>query len=278
MADANKDQIEFWAGAQGQKWLRLQDGIDRMMQPYLDAGFEALGTIDGSHCLDVGCGTGASSLALADRAGPAGSVTGIDVSTPMLGKARERAADRSNMTFVEADAQDYAFETTSFDVLFSRFGIMFFQDPAAAFANLRGACKPGARMAAITWQEPRENPWVMIPVATAKDFVELPPRPAPEAPGQFQWADPDRARGWLEAAGWSEISIDPLDVMLTFPAEPQEVAYYLLQMGPAAALIAEAGGDLKERAEARLAENLAPHYEDGAVRLGSACWTVTATA
>jgi len=277
MAKENREQIDFWAGNQGQKWLRLQPDIDRMMAPHLEAGLYALGEIGGCHCLDVGCGAGASSMTLAEKVGATGSVTGIDVSTPLLCKAKERAAERDNMCFVEADAQDYPFLPETFDVLFSRFGIMFFQDPAVALGNLRRGCKKGAKLIAITWREPRENPWVMLPVTKARDFVALPSRPPPDAPGQFQWANPNQVRYWLEESGWSAISVDPLDITLTFHAAPAEVSHFLLQMGPAGQLIADIGGDLKVRAEASLTNALLNHYQDGAVRLASACWTVTAT-
>lgn len=278
MADSNTDQIEFWAGTQGQKWLRLQESIDRMMHPFTDAGLAALGDIGGAHCLDVGCGCGDTSLALAGKAGPDGSVTGIDVSTPMLHRARDRAEGRSTLCFVEADAQTYEFPADRFDIVFSRFGIMFFHDPAQAFANLRHACKPGGRLVAITWREPRENPWVMVPVSVAKEFVELPGRPAPGDPGQFQWADPGLARGWLEAAGWSESVFEPLNVTLAFPGPPRDVARFLLQMGPAAALLQEKGHEAQEAAEATLGTVLEDHVRDGVVALDAACWTVSATA
>lgn len=278
MADSNTDQIDFWSGVQGQKWLRLQDSIDRMMHPFTDAGLAALGDISGKDCLDIGCGCGDTTLALAEKVGPQGAVTGIDVSPPMLARARDRAEDVGNIRFLEADAQDYDFRPSVFDILFSRFGIMFFHNPAEAFANLRAACKPGARIVAITWREPRENPWVMVPVSVAKEFVELPGRPPPGAPGQFQWADPGAGQAWLEAAGWSDIAHERLDVTLAFPGPPRDVAHFLIQMGPAAALLLEQGNDVLGAAEAKLGDVLADHVRDGVVALGAACWIVTATA
>ena len=279
MADANRDQIEFWSGAQGEKWVRLQDRIDRVMTPFSEAGLAALGDIAGKHCLDIGCGAGGTSLALAEAAGDGGTVTGIDVSSPLLHRARERADWRKTMCFVQADAQDYGFPDATFDIVFSRFGIMFFRDPVAAFANMRRASAPGARLIAIVWREPRENPWVMIPVSTAKAFVELPRRPAPGEPSQFQWADPALATGWLNEAGWRDCRFEPLDVALAVPGGPEAAADYLLQMGQAGRLLAEAGGDVLARAEAALAEKLRPHVVDGGVvKLAAACWTVSAVA
>ena len=278
MAEANRDQIEFWSTTQGQKWLRLEDRIERMMTPFTEAGLAALGDIAGRHCLDIGCGAAATTLALADAAGDGGSAAGIDVSPPLLKRAWERAGGRNNMCFAEGDAQDYAFREDTFDILFSRFGIMFFRDTPAALANLHRASRPDARLVFIVWREPRENPWVMIPVSAAKAFVELPPRPAPGEPSQFQWADPALAAGWLESAGWRDCRFDPLDIALEMPGEPLDAARFLLQMGPAAALLAEAGGNLAERAETALAEQLVPHVRNGAVTLGSACWIVSARA
>lgn len=278
MAEANRDQIEYWSTIQGRKWLRLEDRIERMMTPFTEAGLAALGDIAGKHCLDIGCGAAGTTLALADAAGERGSAAGIDVSPPLLERARERASGRENMCFAEGDAQDYGFRDETFDILFSRFGIMFFRDTPAALANLRRACRPDARLVFIVWREPRDNPWVMIPVSAAKAFVELPPRPAPGEPSQFQWADAALAAGWLERAGWRDCRFDPLDLALEMPGAPPEAARFLLQMGPAAALLAEAGGDLAERAEAALAEKLAPHFRGGAVTLGSGCWIVSANA
>ena len=278
MAEANRDQIEFWSTVQGRKWLRLEDRIERTMAPFTGAGLAALGDIAGRHCLDIGCGAAGTTLALADAAGESGSAAGIDVSPPLLKRAWQRAEGRSNICFAEGDAQDYAFRDATFDILFSRFGVMFFKDTAAALANLRRASRPGARLVFVVWREPRDNPWVMIPVSAAKAFVELPPRPAPGEPSQFQWADPGPAAGWLEGAGWRGCRFDPLDIALEMPGGPLEAARFLLQMGPAAALLAEAGGDLSERAEAALAERLVPHVRNGAVTLGSACWIVSATA
>ncbi len=278
MAEANRDQIEFWSTDQGQKWLRLEDRIERMMTPFTEAGLTALGDIAGKHCLDIGCGAGGTTLALAEAAGDGGSAAGIDVSPPLLERAWERANGRKTMCFAEGDAQDYPFRDDTFDILFSRFGVMFFRDTPAALANLRRACTPDARLVFIVWREPRDNPWVMIPVSAAKAFVELPRRPAPGEPSQFQWADPALATGWLEGAGWRDCRFDPLDIALEIPGEPPETARFLLEMGPAAALLAEAGGDLAERAEAALAEKLVPHVRNGAVTLGSACWTVSAKA
>ncbi|MDE0150646.1 MAG: class I SAM-dependent methyltransferase [Rhodospirillaceae bacterium] len=278
MAEANRDQIEFWSTTQGHKWLRLEDRIERMMTPFTEAGLAALGDISGRHCLDIGCGAAGTTLALADAAGESGSAAGIDVSPPLLERAWERAKRRKNVCFAEGDAQDYAFREDTFDILFSRFGIMFFKDTAAALANLRRASVPGARLVFIVWREPRENPWVMIPVSAAKAFVELPPRPAPGEPSQFQWADAELATGWLEGAGWRDCRFAPLDIALKMPGEPLEAARFLLQMGPGAALLAEAGGDLAERAEVALAEDLVPHLRNGAVILDSACWIVSATA
>ena len=278
MAEANRDQIEFWSTTQGHKWLRLEDRIERMMTPFTEAGLAALGDIAGRHCLDIGCGAGGTTLALADAAGDGGSAAGIDVSPPLLKRAWERADGRENVCFAEGDAQDYAFREETFDILFSRFGIMFFKDTAAALANLRRASKAGARLVFIVWREPRENPWVMIPVSAAKAFVELPPRPAPGEPSQFQWADAELATGWLEGAGWRDCRFAPLDIALEMPGEPLDAARFLLQMGPGAALLAEAGGDLTERAETALAEDLVPHLRNGAVILDSACWIVSAKA
>src|SRR5262249_6517301 len=146
--------------------------------------------------LDVGCGTGQTSIELARRAGPGGAVTGIDISAPMLARARARAADAGarTVTFLDADAQTHRFDPASLDVCFSRFGIMFFAAPDAAFANLRSALRPAGRLAFVCWQSMRDNPWMLVPLMAAAAHITLPPPPAPDAPGPFSFADADRVR------------------------------------------------------------------------------------
>ena len=200
--DANTEQREYWNEQAGPTWVRNQERLDAQIQPWGELALNALAAAPGEAVLDVGCGCGATSLALAAQVGPEGRVVGLDLSGPMLARARERAAaeGRANVSFLQADAQTHAF-APEFDALFSRFGVMFFDDPPAAFANLAGALRPGGRLSFACWQGREQNGWVSIPMAALIGEVELPPPPAPDAPGPFALGDPDRLRALLEGAG-----------------------------------------------------------------------------
>ena len=191
---ANAGQIDYWNDEAGPKWVRLQELLDHQLADLGLFVVERAAPAAGERVLDIGCGCGASSLELAQRVGPKGSVLGVDVSEPMLARARERArhAGVDNLQFQRGDAQVTPFEPGSFDLVHSRFGIMFFEDPPAAFANMRRALAPNGRVTFVCWQPLSENPWMRIPMAAALPHIELPPIPAPGAPGPFALGDDGR--------------------------------------------------------------------------------------
>lgn len=275
-ATASADQIDFWNEVQGPKWVRLQERIDATLGPIGDAAMAKLAPRDGEHILDVGSGCGTTSLTIADKVGPQGKVTGADISKPMIEHARERAKSVEAIDFIEADAQTHRFDDATFDGVFSRFGVMFFPDPAVAFANLRAATKPGGRLAFGCWRDVRENEWITTVVQIARDFVELPPRPGPDEPGQFSFADEARVRRILTTAGWSRIKIDRYDTKLPLGDTPLDAAEFLMQMGPAGSALAETDDGTRGTVANRLLEALKSHEGRTGVHLGSSSWIVTA--
>ena len=199
----NADQIRHWNELNGARWAALQGRLDAQLDPIGLAAMERLVLAPGARVLDVGCGCGSTTLELARRVGPGGSVTGVDISAPLLARAVERAGDGAvaNARFVQADAQTFALEEGAYDAVFSRFGVMFFADPVAAFANLRRALAPGGALAFVCWRDAKENARVTVPMKAARPFLEAPAPPVPGAPAPFSLADRARLEAVLTAAG-----------------------------------------------------------------------------
>lgn len=253
----------------------MQDLIDEMYRPFEDLLAEAV--VPGSSVLDVGCGTGATTLAAARRAGPAGRCVGVDVSEPMIAAARARI-ERAGVSagFVRADAATHAFEPAGFELLVSRFGVMFFDDFPRAFANLRRAGTDTATIRFITWRSPGENPFQTTAERAAAPLLpHLAPRD-PDAPGQFALAREDRVRDFLDEGGWTGIDIQPIDVEVALPET--ELVRYLTLLGP----VGRALQGVDERTRAQVVETVRPAfdpYQRGTeIRYTAACWLVVAHA
>ncbi|HEX7777023.1 MAG TPA: methyltransferase domain-containing protein [Parvibaculum sp.] len=280
----NAQQIEEWNGKTGGKWVRYQDRLDRMLAPFGDAVLKAASIKSGERVLDVGCGCGATTLEAAASAGKSGRTLGIDISGPMVARAKERAAALGlSADFLVADAATHAFQPASFDLLLSRFGVMFFDEPAAAFANIhKGMAKTG-RLAFACWRSTKENPWLTTPMRAVLPL--LPPQePAvPDAPGPFAFADKDRVASILATAGFRDIVLTPFDAaaVLGVPESRDPVEDALgqaLEIGPLARLLASQPDDLRERAKAAVRTELAKHLTADGVKLPGAIWLVTAHA
>jgi SAM-dependent methyltransferase len=196
----------------------------------------------------------------------------------MLARARERARDAglANVEFANADAQTHAFAAGAWDCVYSRFGVMFFADPARAFANLRGTLRRGGRVSFACWRPFPENPWMMVPFAALATFLTPPPPPPPGAPGPFSFGDPDRVRGILADAGFEQIELAPHDGELTLGSSLDDAVTFTLCAGPASRLIEGATAADRARAERVVRDALAPHARSGAVSLAGAIWLVTA--
>jgi SAM-dependent methyltransferase len=242
---------------------------------------ETLGLQAGERVVDVGCGFGVTSVELAHRVGPGGRVLAVDVSAPMLARARARAANLPQVTFVEGDAQVHPFPPGEADALFSRFGVMFFADPVAAFANLRRALRAGGRLGFVCWQAMDRNPWRRVPVTAIARVLTLPPPPPPDAPGPFAFGDADRVRGILDGAGWHDVAVQPLEteVWLGATADLDATVRFVLDAGPAASALRAAGDRSLHAAVTDVVRGaLAPFHQAGGVRMPAAAWVVTARA
>ena len=280
-AGPNADQIRYWNDESGPKWVALHSMIDDQIAKL---GLEAIERAEvqvGESVLDVGCGCGATTLQLAERVGPGGSVTGLDVSEPMLARARERAAESglAQLEFVSGDAQTFAFDAGSRDLVFSRFGVMFFHDPAAAFANLRSALRPGGRVAFACLQELGRNPWMLVPLLAAAKHVPLPAPPAEGGPGPFAFADPEHVRGILAAAGFADIEVanHEAELSLAGGGDLDRVVEFVLQMGPAGQALREADATARAGAREAVQEALEPYLSSDGVRMDCANWIVSAS-
>lgn len=277
MAGDNTQQVAEWNGASGEKWAADQERTDRLVRPYGDAALAAARAMAGEHVIDIGCGCGDTSLALGDSVGPGGRVFGVDVSAPMLAVARRRAGERANVTFAEADASSADLKGP-YDLMFSRFGVMFFEDPAGAFSHIRKALRPGGRMAFVCWRTAAENPWAALPAQTARKAagVETPPAD-PTAPGPFAFGDEDRVRGMLQAAGFGRIALEPFEAPMYLGHSPRSAAEGVMRIGPAARVAREAPPERLPAIAEAIEAALTPHAAaDGSVALAGRVWIVTA--
>ncbi|SFJ17614.1 class I SAM-dependent methyltransferase [Caulobacter sp. UNC279MFTsu5.1] len=271
---ANQAQAELWNNQAGQNWVEQNAMLDRLLAPFEQPLVEAVqGARD---VLDVGCGAGATTFAVARSLGGQGRCTGLDLSVPLVELARRRAVEMGadNTDFVVADAQLHAFQPARFDAVISRFGVMFFDDPVAAFANLRRAALDDARLAMIAWRGMAANPFMTAAERAAAPLLpEAPPRD-PNAPGQFAFADPDRVAGILSAAGWRDVDLAPLDLACVVPAQDLEI--YATRMGPVSLVLPSLEPDRRHVVIAAVRRGFEPFVSDGVARFTAACWMIKA--
>jgi SAM-dependent methyltransferase len=274
MSEPNAAQAAYWNDVAGRSWAEFQEGLDRQVAPLGRRAMAALEPVRGERILDIGCGAGQTSLELAHAVGGGGSVLGVDLSEPLLDIARRRAAGVEGLDVSQGDAQTFPFEPAAFDAAFSRFGVMFFADPTAAFANIRRALKPGGRLSFVCWRKPDENPIMRLPMEAAGSLVPPPSPPEPDAPGPFAFANPDRVRGILANAGFVDVEITPHDEKVGSGDLATALAL-ALRIGPLGAILRENPG-LRDSVLPRVRAALAAHDGPEGPKLDAAVWIVTA--
>ncbi len=272
------DQRVYWNQTSGDAWVDLQPLLDRLYEGIGKAVVDHAFPGEGKRALDIGCGAGATTLAMARRLGPRGAAVGVDLSKPLLELARSRAAREglASARFQEGDAQIADLGEEPFDALVSRFGVMFFSDFDAAFTHLRAAARPGAQLAFACWRSAADNAAVLAPVAAALRLLPPVPPSDPDAPGRFAFARAERVKGILERSGWHRIAIEPLDV--TEPATVDEIVTMSTRLGTLGPLLPAQEPALRQAVDRAMRDLLEPLAEDGRVEVPSACWLVTARA
>jgi SAM-dependent methyltransferase len=279
-AGANQTQIEYWNDKSGGKWVRHQETLDRQIGPHGATVIQATAIKPGEAVLDVGCGCGGTTFEIAREVGPEGRVTGLDISAPMLARARERASAQAltHVEFLQGDAQVFDLPTATYDAAVSRFGIMFFDDPVAAFSNIRRALKPGGRLAFACWRPPQENPWVMLPMMEASKHVAMPPAPEPGEPGPFAFGDRLRVKRILSDAGFDAIAVEKLDVTMALgpSADLDESVDFMFEIGPMSRLVAEIDEPTHAKLRTAIRGVLEQFHGEQGVTMPSAAWVVTA--
>jgi len=276
----NAQMHEYWNGLAGEKWVRLERRLDEGLQPFADGLFAAARLRPGERVLDVGCGCGATTLEAARRVGPEGRAVGVDISAIMLTRARQRAEELSlaNASFELLDAQSDRLPPAEFDAIVSRFGMMFFAHPEAAFANLLTALRPGGRIAFVCWQKLEANPWMLLPTLAAMQHVTV-QRPAdPHSPGPFAFADAERVRRLMESAGWQDVAIARFEIPFASGGGGtlDETVDFMMEMGPAAPALREADSATRARVRQAVYEALEPFEKSGGVLMDAAAWIFTA--
>jgi SAM-dependent methyltransferase len=278
--EVNADMLAFWNGKGGHTWVARQAHTDTTLRQVSDALLAHGAATAGEAVLDVGCGCGASTLDFARAVGPEGRVTAMDISGPMLAEAKSRA-EAAGITNIEWRHEDPATAALdAYDLLTSNFGLMFFGDPVAAFAHMRSAANPGARMSFVCWRSLAENPWIGVPMNAV--MQHLPPRPKgnPNAPGMFAFADPERVREVLTAAGWATPQFETLDCALDIAAGHglEEAIVQSTQIGAVNSWLRGQPDEIVKASVASIREALTPYAEDESVRLPGAMWLVSSTA
>ncbi len=274
---SDNGQEALWNGTAGRAWVETQELLDAMFKPFEAMLVQAVSTELDQQVLDVGCGTGSTTLAASRRLGTKGYCVGLDISEPMISSARARAEQESlTTTFICDDAQRHVFERESFDLIISRFGVMFFNDFVGAFKNLRRAARNHAELKFIVWRNAEENPFMTTAERAA--IVLLPDMPArqPDEPGQFAFARQSRVYSILQESGWGAINIEPVDVICTFPE--RELTHYLTRLGPLGGFLQKVDEQTRINVVETVRPAFDPYVHGDEVRFMAACWKVSAQA
>ncbi|MDE2263299.1 MAG: methyltransferase domain-containing protein [Gammaproteobacteria bacterium] len=277
--DRNADQVAYWNGPSGERWRARQQDQDILLAPVADLLLQRAAPSAGEAVLDVGCGCGFTSIELARRVMPGGRVLGVDISAPMLQRARERTPAGLPVDFIMADATAYGFEPGAADLLFSRFGVMFFAEPQRSFTNMRRGLRSGARLAFACWREPKKNPWLLVPFEEVCRHVPRPPATAPEEPGPFAFADERRVRDILGGAGFREIRLEAVELSLDIGLGRglESAVDAAAAIGPASRALEGQPPDVRAAAVDSIRAALRRYQAGSVVALPGEIWIVSAT-
>jgi SAM-dependent methyltransferase len=275
-AELAAEQATYWNGAGGNGWLASIERIERGIGDFGKAALAAANAQPGEKVIDIGCGLGGTTRALAEAVGLGGHVLGVDISEQLVASARAHRV--ANATFVLGNAATHPFEAASYDLVFSRFGVMFFGEPVAAFRNFQQALKPTGRLVFVCWRTTQENPWGLVPVRAAAPFLPPLPRPGPEDPGQYAFGDRARVERILKESGFGALSFKPLDQPVFMGQTIADILENAGRFGPLARAFADATPEQIAKAKVAIAEALKSHETPDGIRLPGACWLVTAKA
>ncbi|MGR3607793.1 MAG: class I SAM-dependent methyltransferase [Sulfitobacter sp.] len=266
MTSANSDQEEFWTSNAGPTWVEQENDLDQLLSPVLDRVLENGDLLHGHSVLDIGCGTGQSTLRAGALVGHTGHVLGADISSTMIARAKQRAEDLPQVDFALVDAEAHSFAPARFDRAISRFGVMFFSDTTAAFRNIAAALKPGGRISFATWGQTQANPWFTLPAAIAKAELGAPPKTDPDAPGPFALRDIDKTCSALTTAGLTDVTGTAQNLRLTLPGGADQIANLSMKVGPASGTMKhfEASQSARDRIEAAMRKAFG-EFDDHAV-------------
>jgi SAM-dependent methyltransferase len=277
----NAAQAEYWNTVAGETWVAHQADLDARLAPFGAILVDRACPDPGQSVIDVGCGSGATLLRLAERVGPTGRVLGIDISAPMLALAKTRTANagHGHVELLQVDAQTHPFEPGRYDLVASRFGVMFFADPVAAFGNLKRALRPGGALTFVAWSPMQANPWFALPLEAAVPFVGPPDPAPPRTPGPFAFDDPAYVEEILTAAGYAEVAIETVATTLTGAATAAEEAEMVCQVGPLTRLLRARAPDeaTRGRLVAAVTDALRPFQTAAGVRIPATVHCARAT-
>ncbi|MGH6980819.1 MAG: class I SAM-dependent methyltransferase [Stellaceae bacterium] len=277
-AEFHQNQVAYWNGAGGARWTKESGSTEKMLSRVAALLYERVKIKAGETVLDVGCGLGPTTIELAKQVGPSGRAVGLDVSADMIALARQRAAGVANIEFIAGDAASHKFPAPFAYVLFSRFGVMFFGDPAAAFANLRKAVKPNGRLAFVCWRRMSENQWMLKPLLAAYEHLPKPPPLEPNEPGPFAFADKERVAGILTGAGFANPRFTPVDLDFEIGGGNglDAAVQQSMTIGATSRVLQDQPADVRAKVAASIRAALAPYVKDQSIALPGAIWIVEA--
>jgi len=275
--DESSEVQKYWNEEGGKKWVDSIDVIESILVPMSNRLMQQIAATSGERILDVGCGGGVTSIKLAEQVGPTGKVLGVDVSVPIIAIAIERGSGIANLKFQQCDAATASMDDGGFDVITSRFGVMFFDDPIAAFTNLHSSLKSTGRLVFLCWRTIEENPWLGEPAAATFEIMPPPEeKPDPKAPGPFSLGDPDHLKNILQSAGFNNIDLRAIDMGMPMGSLDEAVSF-LMKLGPAADAVKEASEEERVAVAAAIGKVMEKYDSADGVTTPAATWIVTAT-